>query len=94
MGLQQIVAQKHNLWLKRTTHKSLQNSFVVYKKIANNYDPLYYSMKEKTSFRMGSDRTAKHFGALGNILHAAGETDFYLRQNQCVAIVIPEVGDK
>ncbi|MCS5600547.1 MAG: hypothetical protein NZ707_12505 [Rhodospirillales bacterium] len=51
-------------------------------------------MKEKTSFRMGSDRTAKHFGALGNILHAAGETDFYLRQNQCVAIVIPEVGDK
>ena len=51
-------------------------------------------MKEKTSFRMGGDRTAKQFGALGYILHAAGETDFYLRQNQCVAIVIPEVGDK
>ena len=51
-------------------------------------------MKESISFRMGGDRTAKHFGALGNILYAAGETDFYLRQNQCVATVIPEVGDK
>ena len=51
-------------------------------------------MEKNISFQMGGDRTAKHFGALGNILHAAGETDFYLRQNQCVAIVIPEVGDK
>ena len=51
-------------------------------------------MKEKTSFRMGGDRTAKHLGALVKILYAAAETDFYLQQNQCVAIVIPEVDDK
>jgi len=51
-------------------------------------------MKDKTSFRMGGDRTAKHLGALVKILYAAAETDFYLRQNECVAIVIPEVDDE
>tara|TARA_Y100000310_G_C20290809_1_gene627132 strand:- start:283 stop:438 length:156 start_codon:yes stop_codon:yes gene_type:complete len=48
-------------------------------------------MNQTSSYQMGSDLTAKHFRALVSILHAAEESDFYLRQNQCVSIVIPEV---
>jgi|TARA_Y100000310_G_C19994586_1_gene495653 hypothetical protein len=51
-------------------------------------------MNQKSSFQMGSDLTAKYFCTLVNILYAADETDFYLRQNQCVAIVIPEVDEQ
>ena len=51
-------------------------------------------MEKNISFQMGGDRTAKHLGALVKILYAAAETDFYLQQNQCVAIVIPEVDDE
>ena len=51
-------------------------------------------MKENISLQMGGDLTAKHFGALVKILYAAGETDFYLRQNELAAIVISEVDDK
>ena len=56
--------------------------------------PYIIVMKENISFRMGGDLTAKHLGALVKILYAAAETDFYLRQNECVAIVIPEVDDE
>ena len=51
-------------------------------------------MRKTSSLQMGGDLTAKHFGALVKILYAAGETDFYLRQNELSAIVIPEVDDK
>ena len=51
-------------------------------------------MEKNISFQMGGDRTAKHLGALVKILYAAGETDFYLRQNELATIVIPEVDDK
>ena len=56
--------------------------------------PYIIVMKENISFRMGGDRTAKHLGALVKILYAAAETDFYLRQNELVTIVIPEVENK
>ena len=51
-------------------------------------------MNQKSSFQMGSDLTAKHLRALVRILYAAAEADFYLRQNECVAIVIPEVDEQ
>ena len=51
-------------------------------------------MKQKISQQMGGDLTAKHFCASVELLHAADQTDFYLRQNELVAIVIPEVDDK
>ena len=54
----------------------------------------YNSMKQKISNQMGGDRTAKHIRASIELLYAAGETDFYLQQNELVAIVIPEVDDK
>jgi len=48
-------------------------------------------MNQTCSYQMGSDLTAKHFRALVSILHAVEKSNFYLRQNQCMAIVIPEV---
>ena len=51
-------------------------------------------MKPKISQQMGGDLTAKHFCASVKLLYAAGKTDFYLRQNELVAIAIPEVDDK
>ena len=51
-------------------------------------------MKQKISQQMGGDLTAKHFCASVKLLYAAGKTDFYLRQNELVAIAIPEVDDK
>ena len=51
-------------------------------------------MKPKISQQMGGDLTAKHFRASYELLYAADQTDFYLRQNELVAIVIPEVGNK
>ena len=51
-------------------------------------------MKQKISQQMGGDLTAKHFCASVKLLYAAGKTDFYLRQNELVAIAIPEVTDK
>ena len=51
-------------------------------------------MTTRNKQQMGGDLTAKHFGALVKILYAAGETDFYLRQNELATIVIPEVENK
>ena len=51
-------------------------------------------MNQQSSYQMGGDLTAKHLRALVRILYAAEETDFYLRQNECVAIVIPEVNEQ
>ena len=51
-------------------------------------------MKKQTTQQMGGDLTAKHFCASVELLHATDQTDFYLRQNELVAIVIPEVDDK
>ena len=48
-------------------------------------------MNTTTSSQMGSDLTAKHIRASLELLYAADITDFYLRQNELVAIVIPEV---
>ena len=48
-------------------------------------------MNQQSSYQMGGDLTAKHLRALVRILYAATEVDFYLRQNECVTIVIPEV---
>ena len=56
------------------------------------------NMKEKNyenqTWLTGGDLTAKHFRASVALLHAADQTDFYLQQNESVAIVIPEVGNK
>ena len=43
---------------------------------------------------MGGDHIAKHIGASVELSYAAAQTDFYLRQNELAAIVIPEVDDK
>ena len=51
-------------------------------------------MNQESSFQMGSDLAAKHVSAILSLLYAADESDFYLRQNQCVAIVIPEMGEQ
>ena len=55
-------------------------------------------MKEKNYYNQpwlcGDDLTAKHFHASVALLYAADQTDFYLQQNESVAIVIPEVGNK
>ena len=51
-------------------------------------------MKKQTTQQMGGDHTAKHIGASVELLYAAAQTDFYLRQNELVTIVIPEVDDK
>ena len=51
-------------------------------------------MNQQSSYQMGSDLTAKHLRALVRILYAATEVDFYLRQNECVVIVIPEVDEQ
>ena len=51
-------------------------------------------MRKTSSLQMGGDLTAKHFCASVELLYAADQTDFYLRQNELVAIVIPEVDDK
>ena len=51
-------------------------------------------MKKQTTQQMGGDLTAKRFCASVELLYAADQTDFYLRQNELVAIVIPEVDDK
>ena len=51
-------------------------------------------MQKQTTQQMGGDLTAKHFRASYELLYAADQTDFYLRQNELVAIVIPEVDDK
>jgi len=51
-------------------------------------------MTRKNEQRMGGDLTAKHFSASVKLLYAAAETDFYLRQNELVTIVIPEVDNK
>ena len=51
-------------------------------------------MRKQTTQQMGGDLTAKHFYASVELLHAADQTDFYLRQNELVAIVIPEMDDK
>ena len=44
--------------------------------------------------QMGGDLTAKHLGASVKLLYATAETDFYLRQNELVTIVNPEVENK
>ena len=51
-------------------------------------------MIQNTTQQMGGDHTAKHIGASVELLYAAAQTDFYLRQNELVTIVIPEVDDK
>ena len=51
-------------------------------------------MRKTSSLQMGGDLTAKHFRASYELLYAADQTDFYLRQNELVAIVIPEVDNK
>jgi len=51
-------------------------------------------MPKTSSLQMGGDLTAKRFCASVELLYAADQTDFYLRQNELVAIVIPEVDDK
>ena len=51
-------------------------------------------MTTRNKQQMGGDLTAKHLGASVNLLYAAAETDFYLRQNELVTIVIPEVDNK
>ena len=51
-------------------------------------------MTTRNKQRMGGDLTAKHLGASVKLLYAAAETDFYLRQNELVTIVIPEVDIK
>ncbi len=51
-------------------------------------------MRKQTTQQMGGDLTAKHFRASYELLYAADQTDFYLRQNELVAIVIPEVDNK
>ena len=51
-------------------------------------------MQKQTTQQMGGDLTAKRFCASVELLYAADQTDFYLRQNELVAIVIPEVDDK
>ena len=55
---------------------------------------LYFVMQKQTTQQMGGDLTAKRFCASVELLYAADQTDFYLRQNELVAIVIPEVDDK
>ena len=55
--------------------------------------PGYYDMKQ-TQTRMGGEPTAKHISASIRLLYATEESDFYLRQNELVAIAIPEVDDK
>ena len=47
----------------------------------------------KSSSRMGGEPTAKHISASIRLLYAAEESDFYLRQNELVAIVIEEEDD-
>ena len=51
-------------------------------------------MRKTSSLQMGGDLTAKRFCASVELLYAADQTDFYLRQNELVAIVIPEMDDK
>jgi hypothetical protein len=51
-------------------------------------------MTTRNKQQMGGDLTAKHLGASVKLLYAAAETDFYLRQNELVTIVIPEVENK
>ena len=51
-------------------------------------------MTQKNTQQMGGDLIAKHLSASVKLLYAAAETDFYLRQNELVTIVIPEVDNK
>ena len=51
-------------------------------------------MIQNITQQMGGDHTAKHIGASVELSYAAAQTDFYLRQNELVTIVIPEVDDK
>jgi len=41
-------------------------------------------MRKTSSLQMGGDLTAKHFCASVELLYAADQSDFYLRQNELV----------